>query len=112
MPRIGVFEQTSVIFCEIGAGREELIELHDAMNVGGLAYDEPFEYHPHVTLAQGIDRQELPAMYEMAVRRWRESAPSTRVLIETITFVQNTANNVWIDLDECELRGLATMPVR
>jgi hypothetical protein len=34
------------------------------------------------------------------------------VLIENVTFVQNTANNVWIDLDECELRGLATLPVR
>ena len=33
---IGVFEQTSVIFCEIGIGREELFELHKAMNTGGL----------------------------------------------------------------------------
>src|SRR5688572_17096165 len=38
LPRIGVFEQTSVIFCEVGAGREELFELHDAMNTGGLAF--------------------------------------------------------------------------
>jgi hypothetical protein len=109
MPRIRVFEQTSVIFCEVGAGREELIELHDAMNTGGLSYDEPFEYHPHVTLAQGIDPKALPDVYEMALRRWKESAPSPHVLIETVTFVQNTVNNVWIDLDECELRGLATV---
>jgi 2'-5' RNA ligase superfamily len=112
MPRIRVFEQTSVIFCEVDRGREELIELHDAMNTGGLAYDEPFEYHPHVTLAQGMDRLLLPELYEMAVRRWRESAPSSHVLIENVTFVQNTVSNVWIDLDECELRGLATLPVR
>jgi 2'-5' RNA ligase len=112
MPRIRVFEQTSVIFCEVGTGRDELIELHDAMNTNGLAYDEPFEYHPHVTLAQGFDPKDLPAIYEMAVSRWRESAPSSRALIETVTFVQNTAQNVWIDLHECELRGLATLPVR
>jgi hypothetical protein len=112
MPRIGVFEQTSVIFCEVGTGRDELIELHEAMNTGGLAYDEPFEYHPHVTLAQGFNPENLLEMYEMAVRRWKESAPPSHVLIETVTFVQNTANNVWIDLDECELRGLATLPVR
>lgn len=112
MPRIRVFEQTSVIFCEIGRGRTELIELHDAMNTGGLAYDEPFKYHPHVTLAQGIDRDGLPEIYEMALRRWNESAPSSHVWIENVTFVQNTAGNVWIDLDECELRGLAALPRR
>jgi hypothetical protein len=111
MPRIGVFEQTSVIFCEVGAGREELIELHHVMNTGALAYDEPFEYHPHITLAQGFDPLNLREMYELAYRRWHEASPPSRVLIESVTFVQNTANNVWIDLDECELRGLAALPV-
>ena len=112
MPRIRIFEQTSVIFCEIGAGREQLFELHDAMNRGALDFKEPFEYHPHVTLAQGMPREELPEMYEMAVRRWNESAPPSRVLIETVTFVQNTSGNIWIDLQDCELRGLAALPVR
>jgi len=111
MPKIGVFEQTSVIFCEVGQGREELIELHDVMNKGALAYDEPFEYHPHITLAQGFEPQLLREMYELALRRWNEEAPAPRVLIENVTFVQNTAGNVWIDLDECELRGLAALPV-
>lgn len=111
MPRIRVFDQTSVIFCEVETGRDELIELHDAMNTGGLAYDEPFEYHPHVTLAQGMDRDDLPEIYEMALRRWREAAPPAKTLIETVTFVQNTAQNVWIDLEDCELRGLAALPV-
>jgi 2'-5' RNA ligase len=111
MPRIGVFEQTSVIFCEVGAGRDELIELHDVMNTGALAYNEPFEYHPHVTLAQGFDPLVLREMYELAQGRWQEFAPPSRVLIESVTFVQNTAGNVWIDLEECELRGLAALPV-
>ena len=38
MPRIRVFEQTSVVFCEIGRGREELFELHEAMNKGGSVF--------------------------------------------------------------------------
>lgn len=111
MPKIGVFEQTAVIFCEVGAGRDELKELHDVTNTGALYFKEPFEYHPHVTLAQGFDPQSLPQIYEMAYRRWHESAPSSRVLIESVTFVQNTAGNVWIDLEDCELRGLAALPV-
>jgi 2'-5' RNA ligase len=108
MPRIRVFEQTSVVFCEIGAGREQLFELHDAMNSAALWFDEPFDYHPHVTLAQGVSREELPAVYEMAVRRWAE-APESRVTIDTVTFVQNTMDNLWIDLEDCELRGLAVL---
>jgi 2'-5' RNA ligase len=109
MPRIRVFEQTSVVFCEIGAGRERLFELHDAMNAGALAFDEPFDYHPHVTLAQGFSREELPEVYEAAVRRWNEAAPDTRVTIDTVTFVQNTIDNIWIDIEDCELRGLAVL---
>jgi 2'-5' RNA ligase len=112
MPRIRVFEQTAVVFCEIGKGREELFDLHEAMNRGALYFDEPFDYHPHVTLAQGITQEMLPEVYERAVARWKESAPPSQVTIETVTFVQNTAGNVWMDLEECELRGFATVPVR
>jgi 2'-5' RNA ligase len=112
MPRIRVFDQTSVVFCEIGRGREELFELHEAMNRGGLYFDEPFDYHPHVTLAQGFPPEQLPGILEFARRRWKESAVSNLVTIETVTFVQNTVQNIWIDLEECELRGMATVPVR
>jgi 2'-5' RNA ligase len=112
MPRIRVFEQTAVVFCEIGRGREELFDLHAALNTDGLYFDEPFDYHPHVTLAQGIHPDTLPEVYEHAVARWKESAPPSLVTIETVTFVQNTAGNIWIDLEECELRGLAMLPVR
>ena len=74
-----MFEQTSVVFCEIGRGREELFELHEAMNIGGLYFDEPFEYHPHVTLAQGFpSRAAALRCFETAVRRWKESDPSNR----------------------------------
>jgi hypothetical protein len=110
MPRIRVFEQTAVVFCEIGKGRHELFDLHEAMNTDGLYFDEPFEYHPHVTLAQGIPREVLHGVYEHALTRWNEQAPPSHVTIETATFVQNTANNIWIDLEECELRGLAAIP--
>lgn len=112
MPRIRVFEQTSVVFCEIGRGRDELFELHEAMNSGGLHFDEPFEFHPHVTLAQGFAPALLPEVFELATRRWKEEAPPSQVTIETVTFVQNTVANLWIDLEECELRGMAAVGVR
>jgi 2'-5' RNA ligase len=112
LPRIRVFEQTSVVFCEIGLGRDELFEMHEAMNKGGLAFKEPFEYHPHITLAQGMAPEQLAEIYDRAVGIWKRSAPPSRVTIESVTFVQNTVANMWIDLEECELRGLAALPVR
>ncbi len=105
IPRIRVFEQTAVVFADIGRGRECFFDMHDALNCGVFAYDEPYEYHPHITLAQGFDPATVQDVYEHALRRWHEHAPATVSLIENLTFVQNTNVNRWIDLAEFELRG-------
>lgn len=107
IPRIRTFEQTCVVFADIGMGREGLREMHSALNKGGLQFDEPFEYHPHITLAHGMPYESLHEMFEHARRRWNESAPCSSFMVETLTFVQNTIGNHWIDLAECELRGSA-----
>lgn len=104
MPSLAVFRQTSVVFAEIGSGYNQLIDMHRSFSVGPLAAEEPFEYHPHVTLAQGIPPEVVDEMFEMARRRWAE-APVHSAMIENLTFVQNTIQNRWIDLVECELRG-------
>jgi len=108
IPRLRIFEETSVIFADVGCGREELFEMHDALNTGPLHYDEPFQYHPHITLAQNIDASTVTRLFELALRRWEE-APKGLVTIENITFVQNTGNQGWIDLARYDLgAALAT----
>jgi 2'-5' RNA ligase len=107
--RIRVFEQTAVVFADISEGRNELLHMHNALNTGKFYFEEPFNYHPHVTLAQGITPEQLPELYETAVRRWKEASPATSFPIDTLTFVQNTVENRWIDLAECELRGEAAV---
>jgi len=104
IPRIRVFEETSVIFADIGRGRQELGEMHDALNTGLLYYNEPYRYHPHITLAQNIDPATVGDVYDLALRRWKE-APQGGVTIENVTFVQNTQNQGWIDLAEYELKA-------
>jgi hypothetical protein len=87
--------------------------MHDVLNTGPFFFEEPFSYHPHVTLAQGITPEELPALYATTLRRWNEAAPvNTSFLIDTLTFVQNTVENRWIDLAECALRGEAAVSIR
>lgn len=108
---ISVFEETSVIFAEIGAGRNELMELHSTLNQGPLHFDEPYPYHPHITLAQGFAPDRLPHLYAIAQRQWQESRLARSFVVDSLMFVQNTVGNRWLDLAECELRGAVAVPV-
>jgi 2'-5' RNA ligase len=102
---VRIFPVTDVIFAEVGLGRAQLTELHEKLNVNDLHFREPHEYHPHVTLAQGVTLADLPAVYELACRRWKEELPSHRFMLEKLTFVQNTVENIWVDLAEFDLRS-------
>jgi 2'-5' RNA ligase len=111
IPRLRMFEQTSVVFADIGVGRDALLEMHDALNTGPFYFEEPFPYHPHITLAQGIPPEQLQQFFDEASRRWAEELPETSFIVDTLTFVQNTVGNRWIDLAECALRGEAAVSV-
>src|SRR5262249_39084679 len=103
------FATTAVIYAEISLGRDVLQRMHDELNVSAFRYDEPFQYHPHITLAQGLTPETVGERYQLAVRRWNESAPQRRVMIENLTFVQNTSVNRWMDLSDFELRAAALL---
>ena len=109
---ISLFTQTSVVIAEIGAGRDELIKMHAELNAGPLAFDEPYEYHPHITLAQNFPPEDLNAVFASARQRW-DSFPLRRSFpVESLIFVQNTVGNCWIDLAECELRDAVAIESR
>jgi 2'-5' RNA ligase len=95
---IEVFEGTNVIYLSVGAGYRELEKMHAALNRGPLEFAEPFEYHPHVTLAQQLSEDEVGTTLALARRRWREFPYSHSFTVERLTFVQNTAENRWADL--------------
>jgi 2'-5' RNA ligase len=107
LSEIGVFPVTNVVYLQIGEGAGELRRLHAAMNTGALAFDEPFEYHPHVTLAQEVPAAEVPAIREKAIRRWTEYRGDRHFRAERAVFVQNTLPNCWIDLADCSLDAVA-----
>ena len=109
---ISVFEQTGVVFAEIGAGRGELVELHDALNQGPLYFAEPYPYHPHITLAQGFPLEQLTSLYQTALDRWEASGLQRSFFVDSLVFVQNTVANRWFDLAQCELRGAVAVPAR
>lgn len=95
---VAIFPITEVVYLEVGAGSPELRHLHDAMNSRALAFQEPFAYHPHVTIAQELPRGAVAMARELAERRWQEFGGQRRFRAEHAVLVQNTLSNFWIDL--------------
>jgi len=95
---IEVFEGTNVIYLSVGSGYRELERMHAALNRGPLKFAEPFEYHPHVTLAQQLLPEEVGAAVKLARARWREFTHAHSFMLDRLTFVQNTVENRWADL--------------
>lgn len=100
---IEVFESTSVIYIGIGAGMGELKRIHERLNRGPLAAEEPHGYHPHVTLAQDFPPQELGDMVQVAKERWASFTGPRSFCLDRVTFVQNTTANLWADLADFPL---------
>jgi 2'-5' RNA ligase len=95
---IEIFPVTNVIYLSMARGGAELKRLHEKLNSGCLAFEEPFPYHPHVTLAQDLGPVAVEPAAALAAARWREFAHKTSILIDRLTFVQNTLGNRWTDL--------------
>lgn len=104
---IDTFPVTDVVYLELGAGTSELRRMHAAMNRSVLDFVEPFDYHPHLTLAQEISHDAVARLRETAVRRWREYQGPRRFRAERAVLVQNTLHHRWIDLAEYALGTVA-----
>jgi len=102
---IEIFPVTDVIYIEVGRGTAELRQVHQAMNAGWLEFEDPFPYHPHITLAQELSLDKVAATSELAHRLWREYAGPRAFLADHAAFVQNSLGNSWIDLAEYSLGG-------
>ena len=95
---IEIFEGTQVIYVSIQNGFAELERMHSALNTGRVAFQEPYPYHPHVTIAQELAREDVHNAAQFARWRWSEFKHSRSVWIDRLTFVQNTLENSWTDL--------------
>jgi 2'-5' RNA ligase len=99
---LALFPVTEVVYLEVSAGHAELRRLHQALNTGALAWQEPYVYHPHVTLAQDIEHGDLARIHALALRRWDEYPGPRRFQAARMTFVRNRPGNIWTDVGECE----------
>ena len=100
---VEVFPVSDVIYVNITAGTEQLTQMHAAMNADGLRFPDAFSYHPHVTLAQNLQPDQVDELTRVARARWAECTYAKTFRVEKAVFVQNTRKSGWIDLGECRL---------
>lgn len=103
------FPLTDVIYLSLSGGDAELRYMHKVLNTGALEYKEPYSYHPHITLAQDLNPEEVDRLYKLACCRWDEYSYNRSFRAETVAFVQNTAQKTWIDLGEFTLGAVSSV---
>jgi hypothetical protein len=96
--QIEKFDVTDVIYISLEKGAEQLHRMHARLNTGALSFDEPFAYHPHVTLAQEIPADRVDTLFALAAKRWKEFPGPRRFRAEAAVFVRNTHGKRWVDL--------------
>lgn len=102
---VEIFPVTDVIYIGLVRGARELARMHAALNRGYVEWREPFEYHPHVTLAQQLESCGVETALERSTRKWREFTGSRSFEVRRLAFVQNTVENRWMDLEQFDLVG-------
>ncbi len=103
MTEVEVFPVSDVIHIGIGRGRPEMERMHVELNAAGLKYQEPYPYHPHITLAQELKSDEVDELARVARARWAESSITKTFRVDEVFFVQNTRRKQWLDLGESAL---------
>jgi len=107
LERLRIFPVTNVIYLELGQGAAEMCGIHTAMNSQSLEFDEPFAYHPHITLAQEIPPDKVAQVNRLAQELWDRYTGPRSFRAERTAFVQSTLGNTWIDLAEFSLGAVA-----
>jgi 2'-5' RNA ligase len=103
LSQVEIFKTSSVVYIGVGTGRNELVDMHSALNKDSLSFDEPHQYHPHVTLAQDLRPDQVVGMCEKARKLWSSYKGPAKFGVEALTFVQNTESCHWIDLETFDL---------
>ena len=108
--KVCIFPRTSVVYLELEAGQQDLEELHRKFATDALAFDEPFPFHPHITLAQNFEVGTVGERVQQAQSQWDAYKGPREFLLDRVVFVQNSSNNCWLDLKAFSLQSLPLAP--
>jgi len=100
---VEVFTETSVVYLGVKHGEEQIKRMHRELSSPPFDFAEPFEFHPHITLAQEFPPERLDQVRRIAVERWRNWSQPRQFTVETLTFVEKTDDAGWQNLGSFEL---------
>ena len=95
---VEMFETSKVIYIEVEKGERELRQMYQQLNHGTVQFVEPYSFHPHITLAQNLPDDSVQETFRLARQFWSEWNGIVSFPVEELAFVQNTMENVWLDL--------------
>jgi 2'-5' RNA ligase len=90
-----------VVFVKVAEGFTECQDLERAVRTGPLAEDTRFPYHPHVTVAHGVDGEVLNRA-QLAMDGFDEVFP-----VHSVELFEMGQDEVWRLLDHFALTGPA-----
>jgi 2'-5' RNA ligase len=89
---VRVFPETNVLYLEVTEGSGTLRRLHAELGVGDFAHEEPFEFHPHVTIGGPVPQEHLATLVHIAADSWKHARCPCRFAIDEVAFVTLSAN--------------------
>jgi 2'-5' RNA ligase len=94
---------TPTVFIRVAHAAYRMRELHDLLNVDGLAGSEQWPYMPHLTIVKMGAEEQAQYAYRTARARWAEFKGNRCIEVRDLTFVREDVQNCWQDLAEIPL---------
>ena len=109
---VNLFQSTHVLKLEVEEGANELRTLHDLLGTCPFEGEDKFPYTPHITLCKDEDPARVQEILKLAQERWRSFGGGAELWIDTLTFVQQRADQTWQDLEDLSLGEPVPVRVR
>jgi 2'-5' RNA ligase len=96
--QIDVFPVSNVIFLGIESGQELVKTLNERFSEGVLEHECTYPFHPHVTIAQDFEEQDVDAHLAKARQIWEAWKGSRTFTVDRLSFVHHAVLDHWADL--------------
>lgn len=78
------FEATNFLYLGLQQGNDAVRNLHQALNTGDLAFEEQFEFQPHVTIAGPVPGENVDAVQFRAEALWEQMLPNQQFTVSEL----------------------------
>lgn len=103
-----------VVYLSVGRGCAELEALHGLLNENGMRAYEPYNYVPHVTIAQSLDEISTQGAMTEAMTGWAALLRPVRFVVDSLVLVGQVSipgsGEKWVDIAPIPLGSLAMAP--